>query len=321
MFKIGLRAISSLGLLFVNIATANPDNGDNYNELLSTIKENAGTGENGLPKDVIALMKAKEELALLGQENPDIVVTEIIGNLGPPWTYNKRDWAYRIALVETLRDIGPAAKSALPLLKDIANDKNERNDHVKFQAESAIMAVSSDKPPKNNFFFAGSKEQSPKTFPAIDKESYESLKKEYGRDGLLDLTDNLAIEDQIKLAHLMMQDEDDTIAYIGAHILIHHDREKETIPFFSRLFMSEGNEDLLNAIGYSLAHSDDDTLFTRIVHGVLEQVTAHIDDYQDDELERLLFDSSRKDLGEGSIKNKLFRLKEKLEEELSGNQP
>jgi HEAT repeat protein len=105
-------------------------------ELIEVLKANVY-----LTGDIVKRMEAQKRLGSLGKQNPQAVVPLILKDLAAPRSYGKMAAHRRLALIELLRDIGPAAESAFPVLVEILDDPEEPFDAVKTQAAAALAWI------------------------------------------------------------------------------------------------------------------------------------------------------------------------------------
>jgi HEAT repeat protein len=108
-------------------------------ELIEILKANVT-----LTGDIVKRMDAQTRLQHLGQQDPAAVVPLVLAELEPPRSYGKIAAHQRLALVELLRDIGPAAEAAVPRLVEILNDPEEPFDTVKSQAAMALASIGTE---------------------------------------------------------------------------------------------------------------------------------------------------------------------------------
>ncbi len=101
-------------------------------ELIEVLKANVY-----LTGDIVKRMAAQKRLQRLGKQDPQAVVPLILQDLAAPRSYGKMAAHRRLALIELLRDIGPAADTSVPALIEILNDAEEPYDSVKTQAAAA----------------------------------------------------------------------------------------------------------------------------------------------------------------------------------------
>lgn len=94
-----------------------------------------------LTGDIVKRFAAQKRLEQLGKQDPQAVVPLIIKELSPPWSYGKVAVHERLALIELLRDIGPAAEPSAPLLAEILANPQEKNQYVKMQAATALERI------------------------------------------------------------------------------------------------------------------------------------------------------------------------------------
>ncbi len=104
--------------------------------LLETLRQSVG-----LEGDIVRALDAREALAERGRLDRQGVVPLLVEQLRAPRAQDKTAWAYRIALIGVLEDIGVAAEGAVPILVEITEDPEERNGHVKAAAERALLAI------------------------------------------------------------------------------------------------------------------------------------------------------------------------------------
>ena len=93
--------------------------------------------------DLLTRMHAQRRLEMLGREAPITVVPLLVRELSAPRRYGKKASHQRLALIETLRDIGPAAEEAVPVLIEVLHDPEEWNDWVKMAARMALGQIGS----------------------------------------------------------------------------------------------------------------------------------------------------------------------------------
>ena len=94
-----------------------------------------------LTGDIVKRFAAQQRLERLGKQDPQAVVPLIIKELLAPRSYGKIAGHQRIALIELLRDLGPAAEASTSLLIEILNDSEEPYDAVKMQATAALGRI------------------------------------------------------------------------------------------------------------------------------------------------------------------------------------
>ncbi len=105
-------------------------------ELIEVLKANVT-----LSGDIVKRMDAQTRLQRLGRQDPSAVVPLVLAELAPPRSYGKIAAHQRLALVELLRDIGPAAEAAVPRLVEVLNDPEEPFESVKTQAAAALASI------------------------------------------------------------------------------------------------------------------------------------------------------------------------------------
>jgi HEAT repeat protein len=86
-------------------------------------------------------MDAQTRLERLGRQDPAAVVPLVLAELEPPRSYGKIAAHQRLALIELLRDIGPAAEAAVPRLTEILSDFEEPFESVKSTAAAALTRI------------------------------------------------------------------------------------------------------------------------------------------------------------------------------------
>ncbi len=105
-------------------------------ELIEIIKRNVWPDT-----DIATRMAAQKRIEQLGKEAPDQVVPLIIRELETIKRHDKSTVQKRIALIETLRDIGPAAEAASNVLIEILQDADEPNEWVGMAARMALDRI------------------------------------------------------------------------------------------------------------------------------------------------------------------------------------
>lgn len=105
-------------------------------ELIEVLKANVT-----LSGDIVKRMEAQTRLQRLGRQDPSAVVPLVLAELAPPRSYGKVAAHRRLALVELLRDIGPAAEAAVPRLVEVLNDPEEPLESVKTQTAAALASI------------------------------------------------------------------------------------------------------------------------------------------------------------------------------------
>jgi HEAT repeat protein len=91
--------------------------------------------------DIVTRLDAKKRLVVLGRQSPGAVVPLLVAQLSAPRLYGKTATHQRLALIETLRDIGPAAEAAVPVLIEVLRDPEEAYDSVKMIARMALGQI------------------------------------------------------------------------------------------------------------------------------------------------------------------------------------
>jgi hypothetical protein len=105
-------------------------------ELIEVLKANVY-----LTGDIVKRMDAQTRLERLGRQDPAAVVPLVLAELAPPRSYGKIAAHQRLALIELLRDIGPAAEAAVPRLVEIMSDPEEPFESVQSQSAAALTRI------------------------------------------------------------------------------------------------------------------------------------------------------------------------------------
>jgi HEAT repeat protein len=105
-------------------------------ELIEVLKANVY-----LTGDIVKRLAAQERLEKLGKQDPQAVVPLVIEELSPPRSYGKIAGHQRLALIELLRDLGPAAEASVPRLVEILADPEEPYESVRTQAAAALAQI------------------------------------------------------------------------------------------------------------------------------------------------------------------------------------
>ena len=105
-------------------------------ELIEVLKANVY-----LTGNIVKRLAAQKRLERLGKQDPQAVVPLIIKELSPPRSYGKIVGHQRLALIELLRDLGPAAEASTSLLVEILKDQEEPYESVKTQAALALDRI------------------------------------------------------------------------------------------------------------------------------------------------------------------------------------
>ena len=105
-------------------------------ELIQVLKANVY-----LTGNIVKRLEAQKRLVRIGKQDPQAVVPLILKELSPPRSYGKIAAHQRLALIEILRDLGPAAETSVPRLVEILNDPKERYDSIKIQAAAALNRI------------------------------------------------------------------------------------------------------------------------------------------------------------------------------------
>jgi HEAT repeat protein len=105
-------------------------------ELIELLKANVY-----LTGNVVKRLAAQKRLVRLGKKDPHAVVPLVLKELSPPKSYGKIAAHQRLALIEVLRDLGPAAEAGVPHLVEILNDAEEPYDSIRMQAAAALGRI------------------------------------------------------------------------------------------------------------------------------------------------------------------------------------
>ncbi|NKB54371.1 MAG: hypothetical protein GKR97_19550 [Rhizobiaceae bacterium] len=91
--------------------------------------------------DIVTRMAAQRRLQQLARETPETVVPLLVRELEMLKRRDKNTVHQRIALIETLRDIGPGAEVATNVLIEIVQDEKEPNDWLRMAARMALERI------------------------------------------------------------------------------------------------------------------------------------------------------------------------------------
>ncbi|MCP4264911.1 MAG: HEAT repeat domain-containing protein [Candidatus Brocadiaceae bacterium] len=105
---------------------------------LITIINNSNNSPN---VDIVKRMEAQKGLVQMCKQNDHIVIPLIIAELEKPHSYDNKILQQRIALIETLSQIGPAAEPAVGTLINILDDKNQALSWTHFAIEIALGKI------------------------------------------------------------------------------------------------------------------------------------------------------------------------------------
>jgi HEAT repeat protein len=95
----------------------------------------------GLEGNISERFTSQKELVRQGKENPGLVVPLIVEVLEQPHGYDNDILQQRIALIETLRDIGVPAEAAVPSLTALLEDQDRRLEWVHMSIGMALLAI------------------------------------------------------------------------------------------------------------------------------------------------------------------------------------
>ncbi len=93
--------------------------------------------------DFVTRMAAQKRIVSFARSAPDSVVPLLIRELKTLERHDKATVQQRIALIETLRDIGPAAEAASTVLIEILQDESEPNEWIGMAAQMALDRIGS----------------------------------------------------------------------------------------------------------------------------------------------------------------------------------
>ncbi len=128
------RAVS--GALLLWLALVGTALGEAPEDLIETLVANTG-----LEGDITQRFEARDALVARGKKNPGLVVPLIVAELEKPHGYDTDILQQKIALVETLRDIGVPAEAAVPSLQALLADQDSRLEWLHFAIGMALMAI------------------------------------------------------------------------------------------------------------------------------------------------------------------------------------
>lgn len=123
-------------VLVVALALTFPARGQSPESLIRTVIHNTGLSGN-----IAKRREAQKKLVRLGRLNSAAIVPLIVTELKKPHRYKNAVLQQRIALIETLRDIGVAAEAAVPALTAILEDQDRRLEWVHFSINMALDAI------------------------------------------------------------------------------------------------------------------------------------------------------------------------------------
>ncbi len=125
-----------LGALLFCLSATTPVLAQAPEELIETLVANTG-----LQGNIAKRFTSQEELVRQGRENPGLVVPLIVEELEKPHGYDNDILQQRIALIETLRDIGVPAEAAVPSLTALLEDQSRRLEWVHMAIGMALLAI------------------------------------------------------------------------------------------------------------------------------------------------------------------------------------
>jgi hypothetical protein len=98
----------------------------------------------------------------------------------------------------------------------------------------------------------------------------------------------LPIKQRLSVARAIVNDPDARIGYLGANILITHGYVRDAVPALAAIIASGRVETQLNGrLGYEWVHSDDDTLFLRLMIRINRYLLANLSKYTGEERRRV----------------------------------
>lgn len=98
----------------------------------------------------------------------------------------------------------------------------------------------------------------------------------------------LPLKQQVALARAIVNDPDARIGYMGANILIAHGYARDAVPALAEIVASGRDQTQLNGrFGYGWLHSDDDTLFLRLMIRINRYLLANLSKYTGEERRRV----------------------------------
>jgi HEAT repeat protein len=95
----------------------------------------------GLRGSITQRLEAQEALIALGLRDPGAVVPPIVAELQRSRGRGRRIRDYHTALIVVLQQIGEAAQDAVPVLTEIVQDSDPRNEWLRFAAQGALQAI------------------------------------------------------------------------------------------------------------------------------------------------------------------------------------
>jgi HEAT repeat protein len=104
--------------------------------LMERLKQNVG-----LRGSITWRLEAQEALIGLGLRDPGAVVPPIVAELRDTRRRGRRIRDYHTALIVVLQQIGEAAQDAVPVLTEIVQNSDPRNDWLRFAAQGALQAI------------------------------------------------------------------------------------------------------------------------------------------------------------------------------------
>ncbi len=125
-------------LSFPVITLASLPLGLSAKDLITIIINNSNNSPN---VDIIKRMEAQKGLVQMCKQNDHIAIPLIIAELEKPHSYDNKILQQRIALIETLSQIGSAAEPAIETLINILDDKNQALSWTHFAIEIALGKI------------------------------------------------------------------------------------------------------------------------------------------------------------------------------------
>ncbi|MDH3473716.1 MAG: HEAT repeat domain-containing protein [Rhodospirillales bacterium] len=95
----------------------------------------------GLRGSITRRLEAQEALIGLGLRDPGAVVPPVVAELQRSSGRGRRVRDYHTALIVVLQQMGEAAQDAAPVLTEIVQDSDPRNDWLRFAAQGALQAI------------------------------------------------------------------------------------------------------------------------------------------------------------------------------------
>lgn len=260
---------------------------NDYEDAIKTIVENAGTGdENGSTVNNAAVLNARNKLVSLSNlsdKNATYTVKLIGSYLNPTWKYTPRGSAYRIVLLQILRDIGKKSpKTSSKILNEVLNDKEEKNRYVKMHAMAALNTIQGNEynAPDYSKVFKEINEEYEALLSKITQEKYIELKEEKGIEELVKMTEEITQDSKIKLALLMSKDSEIQAVYQGGKMLFDSGHKDKALKVFADFFtLYEEKQMLAIKAAEESSEGEEDVKVDKDAKSLEEEMLLIMDDY------------------------------------------